>query len=114
MCVPKYFKAVDDHCNLKLDCKCVSCGCGIPTPIASDFAKLIFKLESCPYVVNSCNKFGREVVGEVSENIRSSAYADTLCWLWSTVTPEMLGFKCMWQRNGSRERAKSRGDSGHP
>lgn len=73
ICVPRYFKAVVVHFSLKLACKCVSRGCGIPMPIASDLAKLIFKLESAPYVANSGSKFGRETEGVVSVNIRSSA-----------------------------------------
>lgn len=48
ICVPRYFRAVFIHFKLKLDCSCVSWDCGIPTPIASDLVKLIFKLESAP------------------------------------------------------------------
>lgn len=114
MNVPKYFKAVVVHFNLKLDCRYVSCGCGIPIPIASDFVKLIFKLESAPYISNSRSKFGREIAGDVSENMRSSAYAETLCWVSLTSTPLMSGFCLTCPKNGSSERANRSGESRHP
>lgn len=86
----------------------------MPTPIASDLLKLILKLESLPYVSNSRNRFGRDMVGFVSENIRSSAYADTLYCDWLTTTPEMSEFSLTWHKKGTKDNAKSKGESGLP
>lgn len=47
----------------------MSCGCGIPTPIASDLERLTFRLESVPYVANSRNRFGRDIVGHLRKPI---------------------------------------------
>lgn len=73
MCVPKYFRAVVVHFRWKLDWRYVSCGYGIPKPIASDLLKFILKLASWPYVWNSFIRLGSDMVGFVRENIRSSA-----------------------------------------
>lgn len=54
--VPRYFRVVFVHFKLKLACRCVNWECEISTPIASDLVKLIFRLESIPYVLNSRGK----------------------------------------------------------
>lgn len=65
-------------------------------PIASDLLKLIFKLESCPYVSNFCMSLGRVMAGFVRENMRSSVYADTLYCDLLTSTPVISGFDLTW------------------
>lgn len=54
------------------------------------------------------------MAGLVMENIKSSAYADTLCWVSRSVIPLISGFSLTWHRKGSSDIANSKGDSGHP
>lgn len=90
--VPKYFKAVSVHFSLKAVWRWRSCGSGIPTPISSDLVKLIFRLDSAPYISNSRNRYGSDICGFVSVNIISPAYADTFCCKFPTLTPVTSGF----------------------
>lgn len=51
--MPRYFRAIFVHLNLKLAWRYVRRDCVMPTHIASDLLKLIFKFDKVPYFWNS-------------------------------------------------------------
>lgn len=112
--VPRYFRTVEVHLNLKLSLSVRSNFEGKPTLIASDLSKLIFILEILPYALNSCKRLGRETSGLVSENNMSSAYAAILCCESPRAIPVMSGLARIVHRKGSNDRAKRSGDRGQP
>lgn len=72
MKVPKYWRVRSDHLNLNCVCKALRVVWATLTPIAADLTKLIFRLESMPYILN-LRRFGRDTTGLVREKRKSSA-----------------------------------------
>lgn len=74
---------------------------------------LTLKPESSPNRESSSKRPGREMVGYVRKNIRSSAYAATQFCL-PTRMPLMSKLDLTRHRKDSSSRMKIRGDKGHP
>lgn len=81
---------------------------------ALDLEWFIFKLESIWKCSKSLSRFGRETWGLLRKSKRSLAKAATLYVRSFMVMPLMSWFRCILFSRGSKVRAKTNGEKGHP